>query len=253
MNSIYLLTSPVSGKSRYIGITKVTPEQRLSRHEKSARNGSSHRVHCWIRALHKRGMRPLITLLELTNDRNREVFWIENFRSHGAPLLNSTDRGDGLVNPSQWTRNKMSESAKKRPKISEETRALLRRPRGPHTEEAKQKMRGPKTPEHRANAAAAQAKLRASGNHKVLTGDSNPSRKYPEKVLRGSKNGLAKLNEQQVAQMRYLHLHGMSTVNLGKRFGVSQATAWRIVKGLVWRHVLEFTPPPASDSLDQPS
>lgn len=237
MNTIYLLSSPLSGKARYVGITKGTPDRRLARHIRAATSGSPHRVHAWIRALLKRGHHPIVSILEVTSDRSREVFWIAEMKSNGAPLVNSTAGGDGVANPSQWTRKKMSESGKKRLPISEETRAKLKAKSIRHSEETKAKMRKPKTPEHRAAAAYALQRARDEGRYKVLRGNDNPTRRNPESVRRGSSNVMSKLTDDAVIEMRERYGRGESTVALGAAFRVSQATAWRIVRGLSWAHL----------------
>lgn len=60
-------------------------------------------------------------------------------------------------------------------------------------------------------------------------GDKHYSRRHPEKVLRGELNGLAKVNAEQVREMRALAASGVPQLTLVKRFGLSKATVCRIV------------------------
>ena len=53
----------------------------------------------------------------------------------------------------------------------------------------------------------------------------------------GTKNGRAKLSDSDVRAMRALRERGESFAKLGKKFGVSNQTAFGICKGKNWRHV----------------
>ena len=54
----------------------------------------------------------------------------------------------------------------------------------------------------------------------------------------GSKNRLAKLNEEKVAEMKKLREEqGLTVRELGKLFGVAPQTAWSAVTGRKWQHV----------------
>jgi HNH endonuclease/NUMOD4 motif-containing protein len=53
----------------------------------------------------------------------------------------------------------------------------------------------------------------------------------------GEKNPAAKLEREQVLEIRRLYLEGMTQVALAKEFGVTQAAIWYIVKGKHWKHV----------------
>jgi hypothetical protein len=53
----------------------------------------------------------------------------------------------------------------------------------------------------------------------------------------GEQRSYAKLTDAKVRSMRAEHASGVSTIQLGKMYGVSQCTAHRIVKRLAWSHV----------------
>ena len=113
MTTIYGLTDPATGEVRYIGKSN-NPEKRLKNHLRDRRK--SHRV-SWLKSLTRSGLRPGLVILEKVDDadwQEAERRWIKHFQEQGADLTNSTDGGDGLDNPSEETRKKMSEKAKKR-------------------------------------------------------------------------------------------------------------------------------------------
>lgn len=84
----------------------------------------------------------------------------------------------------------------------------------------------------------------------MLSGDRNPSRRRPERLLRGDAwrachmaalprgedNGNAKLTSDAVAKMRALYRLGFTQTELGKMYAVSQAHVSRVVAGTIWRN-----------------
>ena len=71
----------------------------------------------WISSLKKEGLLPNIILLEEVEECNwkdAESNWILFFRYSDFDICNLTDGGDGVCNPSDETRKKMSENALKR-------------------------------------------------------------------------------------------------------------------------------------------
>ena len=59
---------------------------------------------------------------------------------------------------------------------------------------------------------------------------------HPEKIPRGISHGCAKLNEQQVQEIRRIHKPRMAGI-LARRFGVDPATIHRIVRRQRWTHI----------------
>lgn len=57
------------------------------------------------------------------------------------------------------------------------------------------------------------------------------------KIIPGSGNHNAKLDEQKVTEIRTLYQSGLSLGELSKRFNVSQSNIYRVVNRLMWRHV----------------
>lgn len=125
---IYTLHDPDTLVVRYVGFTSKSLEDRLLGHIKSSKISSfqNHRV-AWIRSLTRAGKNPVILFVETVTKENwqaREQFWISHFRRSGCDLTNSCDGGEGVVNPSNETRARLSAALKGRV-FSAETRAKI--------------------------------------------------------------------------------------------------------------------------------
>lgn len=68
-------------------------------------------------------------------------------------------------------------------------------------------------------------------------GDNHPSRKHPEKLARGSKNGWAKLNEQKVTEIKTMLSKGVLHKTIAALFSVNKETVGRINRNQLWKHV----------------
>lgn len=68
-------------------------------------------------------------------------------------------------------------------------------------------------------------------------GNRHSSRLYPERTAKGEKNHLARLNNEQVIEIRELHALGTKPGYLKARFQVSHQTIWRIVNRKAWTHL----------------
>ena len=135
---IYGLHDPrvVPVKVRYVGYTSKGAEQRLAKHVQEARLKSTnvHRLN-WLRSLLKDGIMPQAVVLEQVNAENwkaKEAFWINHFGRDN--LVNSTDGGEGLVNPSQDVKDRISA------KVSKLLAGNQIRKGIPHTEEDRLKI-----------------------------------------------------------------------------------------------------------------
>jgi group I intron endonuclease len=94
MNTVYLLSDPVTRAPRYVGVTN-----NFGRRMKEHLYGLSG-AHCknWIKKLSIDGLTPFSEILEEVDDddrRDSEIFWILAFRITGANLVNLTTGGDG--------------------------------------------------------------------------------------------------------------------------------------------------------------
>lgn len=110
--SIYTLTDPRTDAIRYVGVTMFTLRQRLLDHIRKARWGEKTHRAAWIRQLLKLGLKPTINLLEETEDRYRECYWIAKLRAEGCDLVNTTNGGDGFGKMTDDARQRLSERMK---------------------------------------------------------------------------------------------------------------------------------------------
>ena len=73
---------------------------------------------------------------------------------------------------------------------------------------------------------------------RVPSGDQHPTRRMPEVVPRGSRNGNSKLTEEKVRGIRTDYASGMfSQQALGEKYGVHQVVVGQVVRRVTWRHV----------------
>src|SRR5258708_18627919 len=102
--TIYVLVDPRTEEIRYVGGTNRSLKARLGRH--LAARGKNHRV-AWLALLKRRGLIPLIRVVQQVPVQyyaEAERYWIAYFRTMGCRLVNSTDGGDGLLNPTEEIR-----------------------------------------------------------------------------------------------------------------------------------------------------
>lgn len=138
---IYRLIDPRNGKIRYIG-KATNVELRLAGHISAAKkNQRQTRCVQWIKSLLSINSKPLVEVIEITNEESwqeREKYWIAFYKTSGADLCNHTDGGEGLVNPSEITKEKQRannrrnahkyQTAEFKAKISALSKALVRTP-----------------------------------------------------------------------------------------------------------------------------
>lgn len=114
---IYGLYDPtdLDQKIRYVGYSSQKLSKRLIEHLSEARSkGRCHRLQ-WLRSLIKKGVVPSIVALDVATEstwQDAERHWIKTL-SVVYELVNSTDGGDGLVNPSDDVRRRIGEKVSK--------------------------------------------------------------------------------------------------------------------------------------------
>lgn len=124
---VYGLLDP-DGFLRYVGKTKLVLSERLDQHCRDTKKTHKGR---WIRSLLKSGKKPSIFLIEECESEKvaleNETFYVRYFRYIGCKLTNSTDGGEGVVNPTAQARLNMSLShlGKKLGKYSESHRKKI--------------------------------------------------------------------------------------------------------------------------------
>lgn len=130
---------------RYVGVTHYEDAtKRLKQHIHAAKKDKRmYPVYFWMRKHMALGEEIAITVLEqhLSNEEAlaREQFYILKYKAEGHKLLNATDGGRGLLNPSEETRAKISKVHKGRPK-SEEQRKIMAYHARNHSPAARKKM-----------------------------------------------------------------------------------------------------------------
>lgn len=197
--SIYGLYSTEDLVVRYIGQTKQKPQVRLTQHmaEAVAPPGTT-RCHRWVRKVLRSGYQIGIVVLEENCPWNEaERTWIAKYRAEYPGILtNHSDGGCGYSG-----------------KRSEETRQRMCWPR---SEAQLERLRKHITsPEVRRKVALGQR-----GNTKG----------------RGEKNGNAVLSDKIVIEIRNALKEGKSLTAIGKMFGVTKATIWKVKTGRSWKH-----------------
>lgn len=94
---------------RYVGYTTKDPRQRLVEHLAESNYKRTSYRHHWLRSLMLRGVRPAIIVLETVEEtddwQKRERAWIARLFCMG--LVNTTDGGEGLINPSIEVRERI--------------------------------------------------------------------------------------------------------------------------------------------------
>jgi hypothetical protein len=113
---IYALFDPLRPDVvRYVGKTYMKIETRRMRHVGEARRGLKNHRGYWIRALLADGVIPVVRLLAEVPANGWQAHEKRFIAEYRETLVNSTDGGEGLENPSEETRRKMSEKNKGRP------------------------------------------------------------------------------------------------------------------------------------------
>ena len=110
--TIYKLIDPISNESRYIGLTFNDLKQRLKSH--CSEKSKSHKSN-WINQLKSKGLKPLIESIEddissYDDVCEREIYWIDKYKSEGHPLTNMASGGNKNKKMSDESRKRMSDS-----------------------------------------------------------------------------------------------------------------------------------------------
>ena len=99
-NIIYCLVDPFTSEIRYIGKTRQKLEVRLNKHIQYAKKNNIH-VSNWIKTLLAKNSIPIIKIIEELSDnidwRDKEIYYINLYKSLGCDLTNLTNGGEGMV------------------------------------------------------------------------------------------------------------------------------------------------------------
>jgi len=118
--SIYTLSEPDGSEVRYVGITINEPSRKKAHMGIGGKRTSPRAL--WLLDLKSRGLKPIIKFIETFNFqkgdtellKERENFWINEYRSKGNNLLNLKVGGASGQRPSIKTKLKISEAGKLR-------------------------------------------------------------------------------------------------------------------------------------------
>ena len=244
MQTIYLLSDPITSAPRYVGATNNL-RIRINNHLLGYSNG---RCKNWIKSVLRLGLKPLVEILEVVEKPQRqdaERAWILGFRQTGADLTNLTDGGEGRLgyNLGPETKSKISASKigkKRSPETIAKVAAALRgRKHSPETREAcRVRMMGNRYAVGHSHPQSQETKerLRTINLGKMIPREtrekiskSNTGRKHsPESIanMRSGHQNLAPMSEETKAKIRLKKTglkHSPDTkaklraINLGKK------------------------------------
>lgn len=172
---IYALCEPGTRTIRYIGKT-INLAARFGAHLKTSVKQKNH-LGNWLRSLGG-GIPNLMTLCEVPDEEGstEEIRYIKSARMLGFWLVNATDGGEGMPNPSPETRAKMS-AARRGLARSPETCAKLSAAWTPERKvaEAARKTGVPLPVEIREKIAVSWTPERKEAHRLLMTGDGNPN------------------------------------------------------------------------------
>ena len=226
MTVIYALIDPMTREIRYVGKTSKQIIVRLKKHMNAAKhNNGSHLFH-WLRDLDSKGLTPATKILEEVKRgddwRERERYWIAYGRKYGWPLTNATDGGDGLTNPTQAVREKLSIAARGNSYASGERSEAFKERMAQAAKETKNALGHEVSQETKENISEKLKVYFANGGDRA----------------NGERCGRSKLTEADVLSIRSDYAAwGISLRKLGDAYGVNHETIRKIVIGETWAHI----------------
>lgn len=201
--TIYALRDPDTLDLRYIG-KAVDPAKRLRQHLQLGQlNRYRSKKNSWLKGLAAQGRVPYLEIVdevEAERANEAEIYWIDWYRSQGAPLTNGTDGGDGgaVTDPDARARISAAHLGAKR---TAETRAQM----------------------------SASAKLRCSTERERERLRSISNGTPP--VMDGETNPMAKLSDKQVRELREQAAAGKRLRALAAEYGITPASVTQLVTG----------------------
>lgn len=226
---IYALIDPVTDRIRYIGKTD-NPKRRFREHCKD-----KSRVHrsAWIKGLTSKGLEPIMEILETLPDdadwQYAERGWISFTKRIGCDLTNKTDGGEGVVNMSPESREKMRSTWIGRKHKPESIEKMISTKKGMYdqifTQEYREKMS--KAMKGRVFSDATKQKMSESAKKNFQ----NPEARAKIASYR------RKLTDDQVFEILDLLQTRVKQTEIAKQFNVSPDTIAGIKYGRYYAHV----------------
>lgn len=237
---IYTLGEPSSGEVRYVG-QSTNATKRLAWHKSAARRGCKGRVYNWIRDVQRRGVEPIMSILEECPEihaDDREMYWIAHYRET-TDLCNCTDGGGGIrgFQHTQEFRRKIS-SLHSNKVLSEETKRRVSASKlgAKLSEEHRRKISEALTGREVSDSTRRKISDRMKGNQYCKGLKRSPEDKLNKSLaIRGEKSPLAKFTNAQVEEIRELVRRGAKQAALAELFNVSRPTICRIVAKKVYK------------------
>lgn len=192
MGVIYKITNTLNGKF-YVGKTKQKLEKRMAQHRYESKKGSIGLG----AAIRKYGWENFtVEVLEVCPDEKlseREIFFIAELDCKSPKGYNLTDGGEGLVNPSDETRAKMSAN---HPDVSGEKNPNFGKKTPPETCAKISVSNKGKHSERKGKKNSPETCAKISANHADVSGEKNPNfgKKTPPETL--AKMSASKLGEK---------------------------------------------------------
>lgn len=123
MYYIYTLLDPDTDEVRYVGVTKNL-KMRFGNHLHAKTD--DHRGH-WVQSLLEKNKKPkMVAIEQVSNDewQEREIYWIEYYRSLGCNLVNSAPGGIQSPSTIPEIARKISDALKGKPKSEEHCKKM---------------------------------------------------------------------------------------------------------------------------------
>jgi group I intron endonuclease len=204
---VYILIDPIANQVRYVGISK-DPSKRFKGHLFTSNLIKNTHKNNWIKKLKSCGMKPTLSVIEQVSFDEwpaKERYWIKYYKDIGCDLTNATIGGEGVLEPSEETRQKIRNAFLGRKLTQEQKDKISKAHKGKKL-----------TEEHK-------AAIGLSGIGRVQSLDSIAKRN-------GTREKLFNVKVKSIYdEMIELYIGGASQLELVRKFHVSKDTVRQIL------------------------